>query len=287
MYGFTSRTVNLDQLSEGLAKMNDADLLRGKAAEFMCSPQANSNDPPRESFVIQLTEARAEWEPESQIENQHSPTAMDILAGLRDKLRFIERFYAKASEPFRETMRKIDVEEEPYVPPPYDPDTGDEEPYFLTEWQDADESLNLIGQAALNLVQAALREYLNWFLKLSRVELTAKGAHWLERYKNQFLETFGIDWNQGPVSFAELEEIVLARNDVEHSGTAFGMTKSQSKKHQERFPLGLFVHEIDRQIAASSEHEWSGRIYITHDSLVEAIRRVERFCEFLDERRPW
>jgi hypothetical protein len=210
---------------------------------------------------------------------------MDILAGLRDKLRFIERFYAIASEPFRETKRKIEAHEEPFVPPPFDPETANDEPDFLTEWQDADESLNLIGQAALNLVQAAFREYLSWFLKLYDVPLTAKGAHWLERYKNQFLETFDIDWNQGPVSIAELEEINLARNDVEHSGSAFGMTRTQSKDHQDRFPLGVFVHEVDRQIAASSGHEGLGRIYISQDNLAEAIRRVERFCEFLDEQR--
>lgn len=212
---------------------------------------------------------------------------MDILAGLRDKLRFIERFYSTASELFRETKRKIEAYEEPFVPPAFDPETGDDEPYFLTEWQDADESLNLVGQASLNLVQAAFREYLNWFLKLSGVPLTAKGANWLERYKNQFLDTFRIDWGQGPVPISELEEIIVARNDVEHNGSAFGMTRTQSKKHQNRFPLGLFVHEIDRQIAASSEHEWLGRIYLTQDNLAEAISRVERFCEFLDDRRPW
>jgi hypothetical protein len=63
MYSFTSNTVDLDQLRERLAKMTDAELLRfGNAAKFMCSPGANFNEPPRESFVIQLKEARAEWE---------------------------------------------------------------------------------------------------------------------------------------------------------------------------------------------------------------------------------
>jgi hypothetical protein len=33
----------------------------GKAARFMCSPEANRYEPPREVFVIQLKEARAEW----------------------------------------------------------------------------------------------------------------------------------------------------------------------------------------------------------------------------------
>jgi hypothetical protein len=213
---------------------------------------------------------------------------MDILAGLRDKLRFIERFYLSASEPFRETIRKIEAEEDPFIPPSFDPDTAtDFEPPFLEEWETAEESLNLVGQAALNLVQASFRDYLAWFLKLYRVELTASGAHWLERYKNQFLETYGIDWDRGPVKFSELEEVNLARNDVEHSGEPFDMTRSQSEHHRKRFPLGVFVHEVDRQIAASSGREWLGRIQITQGNLMEAIRRIESFCEFLDAQRPW
>jgi hypothetical protein len=42
VYAFAFGTVDLNQLREGLVKMNDAELLRfGKAAKFMCSPQAN------------------------------------------------------------------------------------------------------------------------------------------------------------------------------------------------------------------------------------------------------
>lgn len=212
---------------------------------------------------------------------------MDILAGLRDKLRFIERFYKLASEPFRETKRKIEVQEEPFIPPSFDPETAtDFDPPFLEEWQEADESLNLVGQAALNLVQASFRDYLAWFLKSNDVELSAKGAHWLERYRNEFLQTYGIDWSKGPVSMNELEEVNLARNDVEHQGQPFGMTRSQSKDHQARFPLRVFVHEVDRQIAASSGRAWLGRIQITQGNLAEAIRRIETFCQFLDSQRP-
>jgi hypothetical protein len=62
MYSFASGTVDLDQLRERLAKMNGAELLRfGNAAKFMCSPQANFGDSPRESFVVQLREAQQEW----------------------------------------------------------------------------------------------------------------------------------------------------------------------------------------------------------------------------------
>jgi hypothetical protein len=49
-------------LRERLRKMSDEKLLRfGKAAKNMCSPYANMGQPPRECFVIQLNEAKAEW----------------------------------------------------------------------------------------------------------------------------------------------------------------------------------------------------------------------------------
>ena len=43
--------------------MDDAELLRfGQAAKYMCSSYAYSLAPLREEFVVQLSEARAEWQ---------------------------------------------------------------------------------------------------------------------------------------------------------------------------------------------------------------------------------
>jgi hypothetical protein len=43
--------------------MSDAELQRfGKAVRFMVSPAANLHRPPRQAFVIQLREARQEWQ---------------------------------------------------------------------------------------------------------------------------------------------------------------------------------------------------------------------------------
>jgi len=52
----------VDALRAWLQKMTDAQLLAlGKAARYMCSPKATMGKPPRDVFVIQLNEARAEW----------------------------------------------------------------------------------------------------------------------------------------------------------------------------------------------------------------------------------
>ena len=55
-------TGKLEQLRARLRKMNDNELLRfGQATKYMCSPESNLGHSPRESFVIQLEEARKEW----------------------------------------------------------------------------------------------------------------------------------------------------------------------------------------------------------------------------------
>jgi len=216
-------------------------------------------------------------------------TTLDILAGLKDKLRFIERHYPAASDPFRETKRKIEDGEAPFEPQPFDPDTAtDFDPPFLERWQEADESLNIEGQAALKLVHNAFHDYLKWFVVLSGVKLAASGRNWLERYKKHFHDAYGIDFEQGPVPLDDLEEVNLARNDAEHSSDPFGMTRRQSGEHQLRFPTGLFVDEIDKQMAQSSGGDgWPGRINVTDVGLKEAIRRVETFCEWLDSQRRY
>jgi hypothetical protein len=55
--------VDLESLRARLRKMTDAELAHDiRAGESLCSPQANFGKPPRQTFVIQLREARAEQE---------------------------------------------------------------------------------------------------------------------------------------------------------------------------------------------------------------------------------
>jgi hypothetical protein len=62
MYRFTQDAIDLDDLRARLRKITDAELIAfGRASRNMCSRGANLGKPPRESFVIQLREAREEW----------------------------------------------------------------------------------------------------------------------------------------------------------------------------------------------------------------------------------
>ena len=75
---------------------------------------------------------------------------MDINFFLRERTKFIRQFYDAASFPFLERRRKIEAEEDPFVPP-Y---SEDGEPPFLEEWVEADDSLQVLGYACINLLAA-------------------------------------------------------------------------------------------------------------------------------------
>ncbi len=67
--GFSSddNEVVLESLRTRLRKMSDQELLRfGQTAKYMCSSGANFGEPPRQVFLIQLREVRAELERRNQ-----------------------------------------------------------------------------------------------------------------------------------------------------------------------------------------------------------------------------
>ena len=54
--------LDVEEFRKRIQKMTDKGLIRyGAASVYMCSPQANRGKPPRETFVVQLRECRAEW----------------------------------------------------------------------------------------------------------------------------------------------------------------------------------------------------------------------------------
>lgn len=117
---------------------------------------------------------------------------MVLLYFLNERLKFIEQLYESAVAPFEEIKRKIDEGEPPYVD--YrDPEYADE-PAFLSEWEQANDSIMVIGHWCLCMVQAAFRAYLKEFIGPSgsiwwkpRVLLNRltnkKGKNWFGRYR--------------------------------------------------------------------------------------------------------
>jgi hypothetical protein len=218
---------------------------------------------------------------------------MDVLAILVGQLRAVERLYGDAAGVFAERKRKIEAGEPPYEPPPFDPDYDDTEPPFLTEWLEAEEFQDIIGQACISMVHSCLKDYLDGVIERSGIQLQAekyisqrrnrvKGESWLGRYIALFAEVYGIDWTQSPVATADLEEINLARNDIQHGRPALGLSRYQSEQHANRFPSGLFVSEFDRGHRIKHFTPFYTQIHVSADALREAIQRVESFCAFIE-----
>ena len=209
---------------------------------------------------------------------------MDLLYFLRSRLRFIEHLYDSAVAPLEETKGKIDAGEPPYVDQ-RDPEYADE-PAFLEEWQQAEDSMIVVGYWCLCMVQASLQAYLKecigpggslwWNSKQLHDELLKKpGGSWFGRYRLLFLENLGIDWNMGPVSVAELEQLNLTRNDLLHKVDMISTSIERDEVHIERYPTGLFTNEPWTALGIE-------RVRINKPKLQLAIRLVSEFCAWLD-----
>jgi len=221
---------------------------------------------------------------------------MDVIAILTDRLRAIERLYADAAGAFAERKKKIEAGEEPFQPPPFNPDDDDIEPPFLEEWLEADEFQDIVGQACLSLIQSCLKDYLDGVLERSGIEDQAKkfmshrrnqvrDESWFGRYLAFFACAYSIDWTKCPVLTEDLEEINLARNDIQHGRPALGLGRYRNEKHSQRFPVGLFVRDHDRRVS-SAGGLWT-QIHVSPEALKEAIRRIEAFCTFVEHGVGW
>ena len=213
---------------------------------------------------------------------------MDLLHFLIRRLELIKGLYESAIVPFEEMKRKIEAGEEPYVFTG-DPEHWDGEPPFLEEWQDADESVMVIGHWCLCMVQSSLNTYLRDLIgpsgclhwnpeALAQLRGTKKGKSWFERYRLLFLEDLGIDWAKGPVALTDLEQLNLTRDDLIHNVDMMSFSVARDEKHAARFPSGLFTDELWRGLNIE-------RLRIDKKQLAHACALVRDFCAWLDDIR--
>ncbi|MBZ5672406.1 MAG: hypothetical protein LAO04_22125 [Acidobacteriia bacterium] len=209
---------------------------------------------------------------------------MDLLYFLESRLTFIRNLYGSATSPFEETKRRIEAGEAPYADT-RDPEHVDE-PAFLAEWQEADDSIAVVGQWCLCMVQACLQSYLKecispagsvwWDPQRLRSALSQKQAgSWFGRYKLLFSEELGIEFTAAPVSLPDLEQLNLTRNDLIHNVDLLSETVERSEEHAQRFPRALFTDDLWAAVGLD-------RIRIGNDQLGVAIRLVRDFCTWLD-----
>jgi hypothetical protein len=211
---------------------------------------------------------------------------MDCIYFLQARLQLILKLYDSASQPFRDTKAKIEKGEDPFIDTRNPEDV--DEPAFLTEWQEADNSLDVLGHLCLCFIQGSLKAYLEERIndigrtfgtatseELKR-RLAAKRGNWFEKYRLLFLEDLNIDWQNSPVPIPDVEHLNLTRDDIIHNVDLTTTNVGQTEQHAGRFPNGLFTDDMWAAMGIP------GIIKVDAAKLQKAVEIVLQFCQFLE-----
>ena len=81
-----------------------------------------------------------------------------------------------------------------------------------------------------------------------------------------------MDWEKGPVRLADLEDLTLARNHIQHEVNIMTVYPERTADYKSRFPDSPY------QDRYGFDH-----VEVTKESLVAACERVAAFCRYVDE----
>lgn len=226
---------------------------------------------------------------------------MDAEAFLTYRTAFIRQFYDSAALSFCERKRKIEKNEPPFEPP-Y---SEDPEPPFLSEWIEADQSLQVLGHMCISILSATLHLYLKeWeknFFRRYGAKKTAgikdvsqyiknKKAGLFNCYKDFSSTELGIVWSDSPANLTLLEEIVLTRNRVQHPEHIACLHVQHSEKDVKKLQRVFFMDEKELELFKEVDSEADSwlippTINISKDRMHHAIDEVEQFCSWLEEQQ--
>ncbi|MFC5521881.1 hypothetical protein [Polaromonas jejuensis] len=173
--------------------------------------------------------------------------------------------------------------------PPY---SEDGEPPFLREWIEADESLHVLAYSCISMLAASHHLYLKTFEKLLHFHLDDSlkpkfKKSWLSGYRAYFAHHLGIRFEDCPANLEVLEEVVLARNRVQHPESIAGHRTPYSSSDLGKLAYPFFVNERERDLLADvdeAESAWfmPPTIHVSAEKLATAIEQVEKFGDWLE-----
>lgn len=215
---------------------------------------------------------------------------MDVYYFLGCRVAFVRQFYAVASAPFLERKRKIKAREEPFIPP-Y---SQDGEPPFLDEYMEADESLHVLAYSCISMPASALHLFLEAWIQQSGVTVDEplksvfKNQGWFSGYNAHFTERFGIAFDNGPANLEVLEEVVLARNRVQHPRSIADQKAQYSASDIKKLRHPFFVCETEiallgRFLSNEAPGFMTPTVHVTEPQLLNAVSEVERFARWFDD----
>ena len=215
---------------------------------------------------------------------------MNVLWFLKRRTAFARQLYAVSSAPYVERKRRIEAKEEPYVPEPSD----DPEPAFFVEWQEADDSLHVLAYSCISILAASLQAYFKAWERESGYKVPKPppppfgDRGWLIGYLEHFSSRIGIDRQSCPADLELLEEVVLARNRIQHVDSITQLRPNFSPSDLKKLKSPLFVAEWERELFEGDkpyENNWIAlpTLDIPSEKLMQAIAEMEKLVEWFEE----
>lgn len=208
---------------------------------------------------------------------------------LNERIEFIRQLYDTTTAPYIECKRKIEAQEEPYMPP-Y---SEDGVPPFLDEWLEANESILVIGCLCVSMLSAAFHLYFKTWEKRLGVPVDESlrpifnKSGWLKGYMAYFSRHFDVEFDELPADLEILQEVILLRNRAQHPEELTENLPSYSKDDLEKLRHPFFIDESERSLLSDldgSERSWlmPPSFTVTPEKLHKAIAEVQRFTEWLE-----
>ena len=212
---------------------------------------------------------------------------MDVQYFFLARTKFIKQFYENSSNSYFERKKKIENEEEPFVPVYCE----DGEPQFLSEWIEADESLHVLAYSCISMLAASLKLYFKTFENILHVSTTSSTKSkfkesWFAGYKAYFLQ-LNIDFDKSKTNTKIIEEVILARNRIQHPDSIPSQYSRYSENDIQKIGHPLFVNDKEKKLFEDTSENEVGwlippTLHINKDSLYTAISEVEKFAIWLE-----
>lgn len=216
--------------------------------------------------------------------------AVDVAWFLKERTSFLRFFYDNGAQPFRDILRKIEEEDDPFEPP-YSED-GDEPP-FQIEYQQAWHGVEMVGIATLCMLSDSLKIFFSTWEQLLRVKLQLAMPAVFKQglvngYKVGFGQVMNDDWSSCPANLDVIEQVVMARNDAQHGRNLHDLQPTHNSKTRAKHSRPFFISDIDSIIinteALGDFARADLRISVTKERLFAAIDQVDMLADWMELR---
>lgn len=224
---------------------------------------------------------------------------MDITYFAKNRISFIENMYDKATSPFADIIYKIENEISPYIPN-Y---SEDNEPEFLNEWSDAQDSINIIGLQSVSLLAASLQLFFKAWIKNtyrlnpaskmksikneSSYQAVFKKSGWFIGYMTLLKNEYSIDLKESSVNLTLIEELVLVRNRVQHPDEITTIDSFYSASDLEKLKKPSFVMYTENDSLQESElyAMLKPRIKVEPIQLHQLVNELNKLVDWLEPKQ--